>query len=90
LFPNRNGDGLAIWSKRLEMGSFHLPTDLKSAGDVAGVEITAEELSLLFDGIDLRRVSRRQRFSLPKKLNDDVFFCRIVSKKMSLRDVLQT
>ena len=65
-------DGLAIWYKRLEQGSVQLPTDLKPVSDVAGVEITAEELSLLFDGIDLRSVSRRQRFSLPEKLNDVV------------------
>lgn len=61
-------DGLAIWYKRLEKGSFQLPTDLKkSEHETSGVEITAEELSLLLHGIDLATVSRRKRFILPKK-----------------------
>lgn len=60
-------DGLAIWYKRLETGSFQLPTDLKKPeNESSGVEITAEELSLLLHGIDLATVSRRKRFTLPK------------------------
>ena len=53
-------DGLAICYERLEKGSFQLPTNLKPVNDVAVVEITAEELSLLLDRIDLRSVSRRR------------------------------
>jgi transposase len=61
-------DGLAIWYKRLETGSFQLPTDLKKPeNESSGVEITAEELSLLLHGIDLATVSRRKRFTLPRK-----------------------
>jgi transposase len=61
-------DGLAIWYKRLEKGSFQLPTDLKKPeNESSGVEITAEELSLLLHGIDLATVSRRKRFTLPRK-----------------------
>lgn len=61
-------DGLAIWYKRLEKGSFQLPTDLKKPeNESSGVEITAEELSLLLHGIDLATVSRRKRFTLPDK-----------------------
>jgi len=64
-------DGLAIWYKRLEKGSFQLPTDLKKPeNESSGVEITAEELSLLLHGIDLATVSRRKRFTLPKKQSD--------------------
>lgn len=60
-------DGLAIWYKRLEKGSFQLPTDLKKpANESSGVEITAEELSLLLHGIDLATINRRKRFTLPK------------------------
>lgn len=61
-------DGLAIWYKRLETGSFQLPTDLKKPeNESSGVEITAEELSLLLHGIDLATVTRRKRFALPNK-----------------------
>ena len=60
-------DGLAIWYKRLEKGSFQFPTDLKPASDVTNCQITSEELSLLLDGIDLSSVQRRPRFALPRK-----------------------
>ena len=63
-----DSDGLAIFYKRLEQGSFQLPTDLRPQGDAAGVEITADELSLLLAGIDLRSVTRRRRYSLPRKV----------------------
>ena len=60
-------DGLAIWYKRLEKGSFQFPTDLKPASDVTNCQITSEELSLLLDGIDLSSLQRRPRFALPRK-----------------------
>jgi len=83
LFRNRNRDrlkilywdrdGLAIWYKRLEKGTWQFPTDVKKPAtatdggaadndEVASAEITREELSLLLDGIDLRSVERRKRF----------------------------
>ena len=83
LFRNRNRDrlkilywdrdGLAIWYKRLESGTWQFPTDVKpvrcdEAGDApAAVEITSEELSLLLGGIDLRSVERRRRYQRPNK-----------------------
>lgn len=83
LFRNRNRDrlkilywdrdGLAIWYKRLEKGTWQFPTDVKKPStpsesstatghQAASAEITREELSLLLDGIDLRSVERRKRF----------------------------
>jgi hypothetical protein len=78
VFRNRNRDrlkilywdrdGLAIWYKRLEKGTFQFPTDLKPNEEKpASVEITASDLSLMLGGIDLRSVSRRQRFERPKQ-----------------------
>jgi hypothetical protein len=66
-------DGLAIWYKRLEKGTFQFPTDLKPKGkssdktDPASAEITPDELSLLLGGIDLRTVQRRKRYQPPKQ-----------------------
>lgn len=55
-------DGLAIWYKRLESGTFQLPIDLRPQREAlkdkpsGGVEITAGDLSLLLSGIDLSSV----------------------------------
>ena len=77
VFRNRNRDklkilywdqdGLAIWYKRLEQGTFQFPTDGKPKEEVAaGTEISNSELSLLLGGIDLRTARRRKRYELPK------------------------
>lgn len=54
-------DGLAIWMKRLERGTFQRPT-LKLDGNQ--VEIDAIELGLLLSGIDLRTAKRRKRYTV--------------------------
>lgn len=76
VFRNRNRDrlkilywdrdGLAIWYKRLEQGTWQFPTDLRSVSE-AGVEISTDELSLLLSGIDLKSVARRRRYQRSKK-----------------------
>jgi transposase len=64
-------DGLAIFYKRLERGSYQFPTDAASstatgsAGDpnhAPRCEIRADELALLLEGIDLGSVKRRPRY----------------------------
>ncbi len=63
-----DGDGLAIWYKRLERGTFQFPTDLKNLDEEqAGAEITVSELNLLLGGIDLASVKQRRRYQLPAK-----------------------
>jgi transposase len=55
-------DGFALWYKRLEEGTFRLP----SAKDVgASVELKASELAMLLEGIDLTSIKRRKRFARP-------------------------
>jgi transposase len=56
-----DGDGLAIWYRRLEQGTFQMPT---IAEDQKSAEIRSEELTMLLRGIDLNNVRRRKRFSL--------------------------
>ena len=78
LFRNRNRDrlkilywdrdGLAIWYKRLEKGTWQFPTDVKPGSKEVTAEISKEELSLLLDGIDLRSVERRRRYQHSKKV----------------------
>ena len=53
-------DGFAVWSKRLEEGTYAVPF-----ADGAGErrrEITAQELGALLSGIDLQQVTRRKRY----------------------------
>lgn len=72
VFRNRRGDrlkllywdedGLAVWAKRLEQGTFEFPP---SNADGTAAEIRATELALILGGIDLRSVSRRKRYQRP-------------------------
>lgn len=69
-------DGLAIFYKRLEKGSYQFPTDaavktprgsraLDDRSHAARCEIRADELALLLEGIDLGSVTRRPRYQRP-------------------------
>jgi transposase len=53
-------DGFAVWSKRLEEGTYAMPL-ANSAGE-ARREITAQELGALLSGIDLSQARRRKRY----------------------------
>jgi len=57
--PTRHRDGFALWSKRLEEGTYAMP-----AADATENrrEITTQELSALLSGIDLQQASRRKRY----------------------------
>ena len=52
-------DGLAIWYKRLEAGSYQLTV---SEEQPATLEIDPTQLSLLLSGIDLTSVKHRKRY----------------------------
>jgi transposase len=52
-------DGLAVWAKRLEGGTFRVPA---AAGRI---EMTTAELAALLAGIDLDAARRRQRYARP-------------------------
>lgn len=52
-------DGFAIWSKRLEEGTYAMPF---GNGGERRAEITAHELSALLSGIDLSQAKRLRRY----------------------------
>jgi transposase len=68
-FRNRRGDrlkllyfdrsGYAMWYKRLEAGTFRFPS-----ASTRSVAVSAAELTLLLEGIDVEGVRRRKRFAL--------------------------
>lgn len=52
-------DGFAVWAKRLEEGSFAIPSG--EAGSTR-IEITTEELGAVLSGIDLQQATKRKRY----------------------------
>ena len=50
-------DGYAIWYKRLEAGTFRFPRAKEGS-----IQLTPTELSMLLEGIDLKRVKKRRRY----------------------------
>jgi transposase len=69
-------DGLAIWYKRLETGSFQIPT---APAQAVSIEMTATQLSLILSGIDLRSARQRKRYQrpMPETENRPVPSCNI-------------
>ena len=73
IFRNRSGerlkilywdrDGLAVWYKRLEQGCFRLPTT--ALGPAANLEISAADLAMLLEGVDLDSATRHRRYQRP-------------------------
>ena len=55
-----DGDGFAVWYKRLEEGTFRLP---RVQPEDVSVELKASELAMLLEGIDLRSIKRTKRFT---------------------------
>lgn len=53
-------DGLALWYKRLEAGTFEM---LPANDGDAAVRIDSAELVMLLSGVSLNSVKRRKRFS---------------------------
>jgi transposase len=56
-------DGFAVWSKRLEEGTYAAP--FEERGEERRREITAQELGALLSGIDLTQATRRKRYRRP-------------------------
>src|SRR6202040_192280 len=52
-------DGLAIWYKRLETGSFQIPVVARNA---VSIEMTPSQLALILSGIDFRFARQRKRY----------------------------
>ena len=56
--------GFAIWHKRLEQGTFEIPKNEKSQ---TSLEISRQKLMLILEGISLKNIQTRKRFSLEKR-----------------------
>ena len=62
-----DADGLAIWYKRLEEGTFVLPVADGQRAQVGehGLVLRPAELAMLLDGVDLNHIKRHQRYQRP-------------------------
>jgi transposase len=58
-------DGLVLFYKRLEIGSFTIPTIGTSVGE-HGLEIKAGDFALMLEGIDLSNAKRQKRYQRPE------------------------
>ena len=56
-------DGFALWSKRLEDGTYAIP--VAESPEERRREITAQELGAILSGIDLKQAVRRKRYQRP-------------------------
>lgn len=72
VFRSRRGDrlkilywdahGYTLWYRRLEQGTFRFPTPQAGA---ASLSISATELAMLIDGVELSSVQRQPRYRRP-------------------------
>jgi transposase len=53
-----DADGLVIWYKRLEAGSFEVPGTMTTGG----IELRPAQLAMILSGIDLGTARQRKRF----------------------------
>jgi transposase len=53
-------DGLALWYKRLESGTFETP---RPGADRSHVELDVTEMAMLLGGVSLANVKRRKRYT---------------------------
>jgi transposase len=60
-----DGDGYAVWYKRLENGMYRFP---QAAEETTKLTVTSAELAMLLDGVDLASVRRGKRFRLPESV----------------------
>ena len=57
-------DGFAIFYKRLERGTFHLPS-LQPDEHPARIELSPSDFAMIIEGFDLATVRKKRRFSMP-------------------------
>lgn len=63
-----DADGLVIWYKRLEAGSFQIPHRIAPG---AAVELKSAQLAMLLSGIDLSNARQRKRYRRPEKTGEN-------------------
>ena len=53
------GDGLSLYYKRLEQGTYELPP---ASGESSGITISAQQLQFILQGIQLKSIQLKKRY----------------------------
>lgn len=61
------GDGFALYHKRLEQGTYQLPP-----AEASSIQLSSEDLMLLLRGINLESVQRRKRYRRVKQVPESI------------------
>jgi transposase len=59
------GDGYSLYHKRLEQGTYELPSTATQNNKTGSISLTHQQLQLMVQGICLKSVKHRKRYSYP-------------------------
>lgn len=66
------GDGLSMYYKRLEKGTYELPGITTQEGRI---RMSSEQLQYILSGVVLNSIKRRKRYVLTSNLHDEKSLC---------------
>lgn len=66
------GDGLSMYYKRLEKGTYELPKIRESEGCI---RMSSEQLQFILSGVVLNSIKKRKRYVLTSNLHDEKSLC---------------
>jgi len=64
------GDGFSLYHKRLEQGTYELPPTVPQNNKTGSISLTHQQLQLILQGISLKSVEHRKRYSYPLEKQD--------------------
>jgi transposase len=64
------GDGFSLYHKRLEQGTYELPSTATQNNKTGSISLTHQQLQLILQGISLKSVQHRKRYSYPLAKED--------------------
>ena len=64
------GDGFSLYHKRLEQGTYELPATATQNDKAGSISLTHQQLQLILQGICLKSVQHRKRYSYPLEKED--------------------
>lgn len=69
------GDGLSMYYKRLEKGTYEIPKLAGVEGSESSISMSSEQLQHILSGIVLASIKRRKRYVHSSNLHDEKTLC---------------